>query len=149
MTVKKIIVSVVILLVAGALYYFISPIFDVRVVNDLPVVGEDTLIDGGSEVRGTQGHPAEGEMKVFHNGSHHVIRFEDFKTINGPQLHVYLAKDLEATEFIDLGPIRGTEGNVNYSVPADVNLEDYKYVMHWCVPFKVLFNYAELPGENN
>lgn len=59
-------------------------------------------------------------------------------------LHLYLAKTLEADDFIDLGPIRGTRGDINYSVPDGVDLSEYKYVMYWCVPFSVLFNYVEL-----
>lgn len=94
----------------------------------------------------TFGHPAEGTVRVFDTADGQVIRFEDFKTINGPQLNLYLAKDLEATEYIDLGPIRGTEGNINYTVPEGVDLSEYRYVMHWCVPFGVLFNYADLEG---
>ncbi len=97
-----------------------------------------------SEVMGTTGHPAEGTVQVIETETGSVIRFEDFSTINGPQLHLYLAKNLEATEYIDLGPIRGTQGNINYTVPADVDLSEYQYVLHWCVPFGILFNYANI-----
>ena len=97
-----------------------------------------------SEINGTIGHPAEGTVRVIETADGPVIRFEDFSTINGPQLHLYLAKDLRANEYIDLGPIRGTAGNINYQVPDDVDLSEYRYVMHWCVPFGVLFNYADL-----
>ena len=93
---------------------------------------------------GTTGHPAEGTARVLDTADGQVIRFENFSTINGPQLHVYLAKDLDANNFIDLGPIRGTEGNINYTVPDGVDLSEYRYVMHWCVPFGVLFNYADI-----
>ena len=105
------------------------------------------LLDDSSErfpIQDTFGHPAEGTVRVINVANGSFLRFENFETINGPQLHLYLAKDLEATEYIDLGPIRGTKGNINYEVPADVDLSEYRYVMHWCVPFSVLFNYAEL-----
>lgn len=95
-------------------------------------------------VMGTLGHPAEGSVRVIETAEGTVIRYEDFSTINGPRLHVYLAKDLGAEEFIDLGPIRGTKGNINYSIPEDVDLSEYRYVMYWCVPFSVLFNYTDL-----
>lgn len=94
----------------------------------------------------TAGHPADGTVRVIETAEGTVIRFEDFSTINGPQLHLYLAKDLAATEYLDLGPIRGTEGNINYLVPNDVDLSEYRYVMHWCVPFDILFNYVDLAG---
>jgi hypothetical protein len=72
------------------------------------------------------------------------MRFENFKTINDPNLHIYLAKGIDAKEFIDLEKLRGTEGNINYTVPEGVDLSEYPIVVHWCVPFGVLFNYAEI-----
>ena len=52
-------------------------------------------------------------------------------------------------EFIDLGLIKGTEGSINYDLPEEVNIEDYPYVLHWCVPFSVLFNYAKVEFNQN
>lgn len=95
-------------------------------------------------VIGTFGHPAEGVARVIETAEGTIVRFENFKTINGPKLHVYLSKDLDAKDFVDLGPIRGTSGNINYAIPADIDISEYKYVLHWCVPFRVLFNSAEI-----
>ena len=107
---------------------------------------EEVVTPTVSEVIPTGGHPASGTVRVIDTAEGQIIRYEDFKTINGPRLHVYLAKDLGADEFIDLGPIRGTEGNINYTVPEGTDLNEYKYVMYWCVPFGVLFNYADVSG---
>jgi hypothetical protein len=98
----------------------------------------------GNDVIGTLGHPASGMARVINTAEGQVIRFEDFETINGPNLHLYLSKDLEGEDFIDLGSIKGTVGNINYLVPKGIDLAEYKYVMHWCVPFGVLFNYVEI-----
>jgi hypothetical protein len=98
----------------------------------------------GSPVVGTAGHRASGVVQVLETNDGSVIRYEDFETINGPNLHVYLTNDLDARDYVDLGPIKGTKGNINYEVPENINLEDYKYVTYWCVPFGVLFNYAEI-----
>ena len=73
-----------------------------------------------------------------------ILRFEDFETINGPDLHIYLSSDLEAKDYIDLGEIKATKGNVNYEVPSNVDLEKYNKVLVWCEPFRILFSYAEL-----
>ena len=67
-----------------------------------------------------------------------------FETDNGPRLHIYLSAGLGDDDFIDLGPIRATKGNANYEVPAGVDIEKYRNVLVWCVPFGVLFSYAEL-----
>lgn len=109
--------------------------------EDMP---EMVAVSESFPVMGTFGHPASGSVKIIENLNETIIRYEDFETINGPNLHVYLSKDIEGKEFIDLGPIRGTKGNINYTVPQGVDLSEYRYVMYWCVPFAVLFNYADL-----
>jgi len=112
-------------------------------IEDMP---EMLTISDSFPVMGTFGHPASGSVKVIENLEETIIRYEDFETINGPNLHVYLSKDIEGKDFIDLGEIRGTKGNINYTVPEGVDLNEYRYVMYWCVPFAVLFNYADLNG---
>jgi len=114
---------------------------EVNSIEDfVEVVVEETQFP----VMGTAGHPVEGSVRVLETSEGTIVRYEDFWTINGPRLHVYLSKDLNANDFIDIGPIKGTKGNINYLVPTDVNVNEYKYVMYWCVPFSVLFNYAEI-----
>ena len=125
----------------------------IKMTEEIPenMMEEDTIEqvpetkDVLASVMGTTGHPASGKARVLRTtDGKSIVRYEDLKTINGPNLHVYLAKDLEGDDFIDLGPIKGTEGNINYEVPDGVNVADYTYIMHWCVPFGVLFNYAEI-----
>lgn len=89
-------------------------------------------------------HPASGYARIVYAGEDTYVRYEELSTINGPRLHIYLSKDIEATDFIDLGPIKATDGNINYKVPDGVDIADYPYILHWCVPFNVLFNYAKL-----
>lgn len=136
---------------SGLAYYFISPLFVTIEVQDAAPVADKTSQAASprmlAAVMGTQGHPASGTVRIIESEEQTFIRFEDFETLNGPQLHLYLSKDLEATEYVDLGPIRGTEGNINYEIPEDVDLSEYPYVMHWCVPFGVLFNYANISQQ--
>jgi hypothetical protein len=101
-------------------------------------------LPASSAVMNTTGHPATGSVRVLQTAEGTVIRYEDFETINGPNLHIYLANDLDAEDYFDLGEIKGTRGNINYTIPNEVDIADYKYVMYWCVPFGVLFNYAEI-----
>lgn len=115
-----------------------------KVMKETTPEEPQTIISEPFPITSTLGHPAEGQVRVIDTGTEQIIRFENFQTINGPRLHLYLSKDLEGNDFIDLGPIRGTQGNINYTVPEGVDLSEYKYALHWCVPFKVLFNYAPL-----
>ncbi len=105
--------------------------------TELTTASAATIID-------TKGHPAEGQVRIVSGGGKQYVRYENFKTINGPDLYVYLAKDVNAKDFISLGKLKGTEGNINYEVPSGVNVSDYKYVLVWCKAFSELFNYAEL-----
>lgn len=93
---------------------------------------------------GTKGHPAEGQVRIVSSGGKQYVRYENFKTINGPDLVVYLSKDLEAKQYVSLGKLKATEGNINYDIPSGVNVSDYKYALVWCDAFSVLFNSAEL-----
>ncbi len=108
-------------------------------------IGEESVPKAvSSPIIGTTGHPASGSVRVINTEGGAVIRYENFKTINGPDLFVYLAKDLDAKEFVNLGELKATEGNVNYSVPQGVDVNEYPYVMVWCKAFGVLFNHADL-----
>jgi hypothetical protein len=97
-----------------------------------------------AQIVGTRGHDASGTVRIVKTEAGEVARFEDFKTVNGPDLFVYLASDLEATKFVDLGRLKATEGNINYLIPTEVDITQYPYVMVWCKQFGVLFNYAQI-----
>ena len=109
---------------------------------DEKVVLESEIIAQGDFI--PEDHEVKGKAVLISIDQQKTLRFEDFETINGPNLHIYLSEDLEANNYIDLGKIKATKGNVNYNVDSSVDLEKYDKVLVWCVPFKVLFSYAEL-----
>ena len=82
----------------------------------------------------------------------HVVRFEDFRTTNGPALVVLLAKHASPTTaadvsdggYIGLGDLKGNVGNQNYVIPDGVDVSEYNSVVIWCELFDVLFSPAAL-----
>ncbi|MDE2855570.1 MAG: DM13 domain-containing protein [Chloroflexota bacterium] len=95
-------------------------------------------------------HSAEGSATIYQlpDGSR-VLRFEDFRSKNGPDLHVYLSTEAPTSTFaglganeLHLGPLKGNVGNQNYDVPADIDLSQYRSVVIYCVPFRVVFSTA-------
>ena len=88
-------------------------------------------------------HEVEGKVLLIQNGPRQMVRFENLKTINGPDLRIYLATDLKATDIVDLGRIKATEGNVNYTIPNGTDTQKYRNVLIWCRAFSVLFSSAE------
>lgn len=129
-------------------YYAISPLFITISANDALPANVQTESDVGAPVVGTSGHPASGTVRIVKSDGVSYVRYENFKTINGPDIYVYLAKDLDAKEFVSLGKVKATEGNVNYEVPDGVNIDEYPYVLTWCKQFGVLFNSADLGGRS-
>lgn len=109
----------------------------------------EAMPDDGTTVlaRGTliaRAHEVEGSALMVKSGSEAFLRFENLKTINGPDLRIYLSADLGVEDSVDLGPIRATEGNVNYPIPAGTDLDRYPNVLIWCRAFSVLFSYAQV-----
>ena len=93
-------------------------------------------------------HDAQGDTFTIplENGNE-VLRLENFKATNGPDLYVYLSTDTEASDFIDLGRLKANSGNQNYDLPSDTDLEKYNKVLIWCKAFGVLFGSAELSSN--
>jgi len=89
-------------------------------------------------------HGVEGKALLIDDDGDKIVRFENFDTINGPALYIYLSSDLGDDDFIDLGEIKATKGNVNYDIPDGTDTDKYNKVLVWCRPFGVLFSYAEL-----
>ncbi|MEM4392125.1 MAG: DM13 domain-containing protein [Candidatus Nitrosotenuis sp.] len=90
-------------------------------------------------------HDAQGMAKILplDNGAS-ILRLEDFRSTNGPDLYVYLATDKDATDFVSLGRLKANTGNQNYDIPQGTNLAKYDTVLIWCKQFSVLFGSASL-----
>ncbi len=90
-------------------------------------------------------HDAQGDVYTIplEDGSN-VLRLENFQSTNGPDLFVYLSTDENASEFINLGALKANNGNQNYEIPDDTDLDKYNKVLIWCKSFSVLFGSAEL-----
>ncbi len=91
-------------------------------------------------------HNAEGEAKIipFQDGDKNILRLENLKVTNGPDLYVYLATDKTTSDFVNVGKLKANNGNQNYEIPAGTDLTKYDTVLIWCRPFSVLFGSAEL-----
>jgi hypothetical protein len=98
-------------------------------------------------------HPTQGTAAVYQMGDGtRVLRFTNFSTSNGPDVHVYMvasddAKDAATVEragFVDLGVIKGNIGDQNYTLGNDLDLSKYRAVSIWCKRFSVNFGAAGL-----
>mgnify|MGYP000238772888 CR=1 FL=1 len=90
----------------------------------------------------SRAHPTSGKATV--SSDKLKLSFTNFKTDNGPKLLVYLSTDENSSEFVNLGDLKGIEGNFTYDIPSNTDLGKYKLVNIWCVDFSVSFGTAEL-----
>ena len=106
---------------------------------------ENNMINGSVFVMGDfvdRAHPTSGKASV--NSDKKVLSFINFKTDNGPKLLVYLSNDVNSTEYVNLGDLKGISGDFTYSIPANTDLAKFKIVNIWCADFSVSFGTAEL-----
>jgi hypothetical protein len=129
--------------------YTVSPLFiNVTVNESLPaatsVPAEKPLLGIFMGVHDGF-HNAEGNVNVvpLTDGSK-ILRLENFKSTNGPNVHVYLSTDKRATDYVDLGKLKANNGNQNYNIPAGTDIRKHNIVLIWCKDFSVLFGSAVL-----
>ena len=93
---------------------------------------------------GSRNYSVSGSAKLLDQSGKKVLRLENLASSNGPDLKVYLASDITASKFIDLGKLRSVSGNQNYDITGSPNLAEYPFALIWCKQFGVLFGSAPL-----
>ncbi len=98
-------------------------------------------------------HPGTGDAIVYRleDGSH-VLRLENLDIFNGPALYVYAVAADDANDdatvldagFLNLGPLKGNQGNQTYELPANFDPARYRSISVWCERFSVNFATAPL-----
>jgi hypothetical protein len=101
-------------------------------------------------------HPTTGTATVIEadDGSR-SLSIANLDSTLGPDVHVWLSAAPVAADgslataagdadYIDLGLLKGNQGDQTYEIPADVDLDSYRSVWLWCVSFSVSFGAADL-----
>jgi hypothetical protein len=124
-----------------------------------PTTSEDAVESGSVPVRVSSGefhavvHPGTGDAHVYRleDGSH-ALRLENLDIFNGPALYVYAVAADDANDsdtvlkagFLDLGPLKGNQGNQTYQLPVGFDPAKYRAISVWCERFSVNFATAPL-----
>lgn len=100
-------------------------------------------------------HQTSGRATIYKSADgNKYLRLSDFATSNGPDVHVLLAraedKALESEvvqgslDSVELGALKGNQGDQNYDLPAAVDLNKYQAVVIYCERFHAIFGLARL-----
>lgn len=85
-----------------------------------------------------------GTAKIYTMNNVHTLALENVIISNGPDLHVYISKEVQPVNYIDLGRLQSTMGNQLYSIPGNPDFREYKYALIHCQRYNHLFGSAEL-----
>jgi len=100
-------------------------------------------------------HQTSGRATIYRTADgKQYLRLTDFTTSNGPDVHVLLArvenKALEqeivkgGLESVELGALKGNQGDQNYDLPVTADLNQYPAVVIYCGRFHAIFGVAKL-----
>ena len=100
-------------------------------------------------------HNTSGRATIYREADGRlIVRLTNFKTSNGPDVHVVLiaAKDADddanflknSTERLELGTLKGNEGDQNYDIPTGTDLKKFQTVSIYCERFNANFGAAPL-----
>jgi hypothetical protein len=100
-------------------------------------------------------HQTSGRATIYKTSDgKQYLRLTDFTTSNGPDVHVVLARsddeglDQEIVkgdlDRVELGSLKGNQGDQNYDLPASVDLNTYNAVTIYCERFHAVFGVARL-----
>jgi hypothetical protein len=102
-----------------------------------------------------QVHSTSGRAAIYQAADgKRILRLTNFKTSNGPDVHVVLAAAADAkdddnflknkVERVELGKLKGNEGDQNYAIPAGTDLSRFRTVAIYCERFNATFGAAPL-----
>ncbi len=100
-------------------------------------------------------HQTSGRATVYKTeDGKEYLRLSDFTTSNGPDVHVLLVRSEDKAleqeivkgdlDGVELGSLKGNQGDQNYDLPATVNLNKYQGVAIYCERFHAIFGVARL-----
>jgi hypothetical protein len=107
----------------------------------------DTLVSSleynGNFMNGPYGR-VSGMAKIYKQNDSFILSLLNVSISNGPDLHVYISREVQPVNFIDLGSLQSTNGNQLYNIPGNPDFMEYKYALIHCKRYNHLFGSAEL-----
>ncbi len=159
---KKTLITVAVVVLGGIAWYAFRPerLFVNQKVNEsLPTAQAATINAAIAKGMFHDGaHKTSGTAAIFQGqDGKRILRLANFETSNGPDVHVYLVAAPDALDsqtvtsagFIDLGSIKGNQGDQNYDLPVEADPSKYRAVTIWCKRFSVNFGTAPLGNSTS
>lgn len=96
-------------------------------------------------------HWGRGTATIYEFTDRRILRFEGFSSARGGDVRVYLSRDPQprnalelGVDFLNLGRLKGNIGNQNYVLPENHDLSVYRSAVVYCKQFEVVITSARL-----
>jgi len=80
-----------------------------------------------------------GMAKVILQNGKFSLLLENVVISNCPDLRVYLSKEVQPVNFLDLGKLKSVSGNQLYAITGTPDFKEYKFALVHCQLFNHLF----------
>lgn len=107
---------------------------------------------------GDSTYSIQGTATITNTERGRVLSFTDFRVTNGPDLFVYIVSAPDSQNdtvkgavreerFVNVGALKGNQGNQTYVISDDVRLDESSIVSVWCRRFGRNFGAAPLDAR--
>ncbi len=96
------------------------------------------------ELSGSEGHQASGAVVLRDGPMGAILALHNIKVDRVPDGRVYLARDGNYRQGIELGKLDTFSGEVSYKLPDGANAAAYNSLVIWCEKFSVEIGRATL-----
>ena len=112
-----------------------------KAVANAASISQTAVLKFSGTLNPTSGISGSGNVKIVLDGNVLKLKFENYTIDAGPDLKVYLSTTNSPGVFVNLG---NANGSTVYTIPQNVDLTVYKYVLIHCQQFNHLFATATL-----
>lgn len=154
----KMLSGVVAALLLGAVWYLFRPeklFINQRVNEAAPVAANGQAQPIYTGRLHTKLHDTSGRATVYRQpDGTRTLKLSDFHTSEGPDVHVVIAASDDpalqspvpgmALTSVEVGALKGNEGDQDYRLPAKTDLARYNTVVIYCERFRAVFGAASL-----
>lgn len=113
--------------------------------EDIESIKEDATILYEGNFMSHNSYTVSGKASIIEKDGKKQLIFSSFSSTSGPDLKVYISKQISPTSHLDLGDLKALSGSFSYELPSGFELNDHgSYVLVYCERFSRLFGSAEL-----
>lgn len=112
-------------------------------INEM-IGNSGTPVTSAMTFTSSNGYTVTGNVRIYQKDGKLILALENFRSSNGPDLRVYLSKEMQPVNFIELGRLKSVQGNQLYDISGNPDFNIYKFAIIHCQQFNRVFGFATI-----